>query len=143
MSGQDKWDNRFLDLCEVVAAWSKDPSTKVGAVITEGIHIVSVGYNGLPSGAYDDPAILNNREEKYKFIIHAEINAILAAKRPLKGTTLYIHPFLPCTNCASICIQSGISRVVAPACADNRWVDNIEKSKDLFQETGVEVVELY
>jgi len=47
---QEKWDNRFLDLCEHVSEWSKDPSTKVGAVITEGIHIVSIGYNGLPSG---------------------------------------------------------------------------------------------
>ena len=140
---KEKWDNRFLDLCEHVSEWSKDPSTKVGAVITEGIHIVSVGYNGLPGHIYDDPDILNNRKEKYKFIIHAEMNAILAAKRPVIGATLYTFPFLPCTNCASVCIQAGIYRVVSQACVDNRWKNNIEESKELFKKVGVEVVELY
>jgi len=140
---QEKWDNRFLDLCEHVSEWSKDPSTKVGAVITEGIHIVSIGYNGLPSGVHDDPNILHNREQKYKFIIHAEMNAILAAKRPVAGSTLYTFPLLPCTNCASVCIQAGIRRVVSQACVDNRWKSNIEEAKELFKKAAVEVVELF
>ena len=140
---QVKWDNRFLDLCRHVSEWSKDPSTKVGAVITNGKHIVSLGYNGLPSKIYDDPSILENREQKYKFIIHAEMNAILAAERPIAGSTLYTFPFLPCTNCASMCIQAGISRVVSRPCVDNRWKDRLIESKKMFKRAGIEVVELY
>jgi deoxycytidylate deaminase len=41
-----KWDRRFLELARHVAAWSKDPSTQVGAVVAEGKRVVSLGYNG-------------------------------------------------------------------------------------------------
>jgi len=71
------------------------------------------------------------------------MNAILAAKRPVAGSTLYTFPLLPCTNCASVCIQAGIRRVVSQACVDNRWKSNIEEAKELFKKAAVEVVELF
>lgn len=137
-----KWDIRFLELAKLISTWSKDPSTQVGAVITNGIKVVSIGYNGLPASVRDDPELLNNREEKYKYIIHGEMNAILTAKCDLSGCTLYTYPFLPCTNCASMTIQTGIKRVVAPICQNDRWRDRLEQSKDIFNRANIEVVEL-
>src|SRR3990172_2103187 len=81
----DAWDSRFLRLAEFVAQWSKDPNTKVGAVIVDGTHrIVSLGFNGFPRGVDDDER-LRNRELKLKLMVHAEMNAILFAGRALDG----------------------------------------------------------
>ena len=70
-------------------------------------------------------------------IIHGEINAILFAQRSLKGTTLYTYPIMPCAGCASIIIQSGIIRVVAPISDNPRWTDSFTISKASFQESHV------
>lgn len=136
-----KWDLRFLDLAKLVSGWSKDPSTKVGAVIADDNKIISIGYNGLPSSIPDYPSILDDRQEKYKYIIHAEMNCILTASCSLKGFTLYTYPFLPCTNCASMVIQSGIKRVVSFQCIDERWKKRIEDSRKFFEMASVEILE--
>jgi dCMP deaminase len=138
---QKKWDKRFLDLSEHVSRWSKDPSTKVGAIITNGIKIVSVGFNGLPQGIEDFPEILENRSLKYKHIIHAETNAVLAAKTDLTGHTIYTFPFLPCNTCASMVAQSGISRVVSIMCQNKRWKKTLDESRHFMGLCGLEVVE--
>ena len=40
-----KWDRRFMDMATLVSMWSKDPSTKCGAVIVDPMNrIVSVGH---------------------------------------------------------------------------------------------------
>ena len=140
--GISKWDFRFLDMAALIANWSKDPSTKVGAVIVDkNNRVISLGYNGLPSSVPDDPEILNNRFEKYKYIIHAETNAILTANSSVKDCSVYTFPFLPCTNCASMVIQAGITRVVSFQCVDDRWRDRLEDSKSLFAAANVEVKE--
>lgn len=136
-----KWDLRFLDLCRYISEWSKDPSTKIGAVITNDIKIVSIGFNGLPQNVPDFPDVLQDREKKYKHIIHGEMNAILTASMPLHGCTLYTYPFLPCTNCASMVIQSGIKRVVSFECVDERWKDKLNLSKEFFSLANVNVKE--
>lgn len=139
------WHNRFLSLAAHVSQWSKDPSTKVGAVITNGKRIVSIGFNGLPSGVDDDINTLNDRELKYKLIIHAEINAILFANEPIAGCSLYTWPFLPCPTCSSIIIQKQIGMVVAPPLPEHlkqRWKENIELSKQQFKQANVKVLEL-
>lgn len=142
---QKKWDMRFLGMSEFVSSWSKDPSTKVGAVITNGDKkIVSLGYNGLPQWVADDNEILNNREEKYKFIIHAEVNAILQANRSscdLLGVTIYTYPFLTCPQCAAMIIQAGIMRVVSYKCVDERWKDRINDSIKLLNMADIEVMQ--
>src|SRR5690242_18395881 len=104
--GVEKWDRRFLDLAKFVAQWSKDPSTKTGAVITRGREVVSVGYNGFPRDVEDAPERYNDRELKYKLIVHCERNALLFAKQDLSGCTLYTYPFMSCTPCAGMVIQS-------------------------------------
>lgn len=137
---REKWDKRFLGLAEHISRWSKDPSTKVGSIITKDIKIVSMGYNGLPQQVRDMPEILGNRTVKYKHIIHAETNAILSAKTDLSGSTIYTFPFLPCTKCASMIAQAGITRVVSIVCEDERWKERLEESKHFMEMSNLEVV---
>ena len=135
------WNQRFLSLAEHIAQWSKDPSTQVGAVIVDPFRrIVSTGYNGLPQGVDDTDNRLHTREIKYEMIVHGEINAILFAKQDLLGSTLYTWPFMPCSRCASIVIQSGIKTVVAPLNDSPRWKDSFQLSQTMFAEAGVRLI---
>ena len=134
-----KWDYRFLDLAEFISSWSKDPSTKVGAVITDkNNRIISVGYNGFPQNIIDNER-LDDRETKYRIIVHGEMNAILFANRTLKDCTLYTYPFMPCPRCAGIIIQTGINRVVSYNNMSERWKSEFDISMDLFKEANVEL----
>jgi dCMP deaminase len=135
----ESWRNKFLGLAEYVSKWSKDPSTKVGAVITTHDHeIVSIGYNGLPRKVQDTAERLNNRDLKYKMICHAERNALTFAKRDLTGCTLYTFPFGPCPVCAGMFIQANIGLVVFPGTTNPRWFEDIELSKKMFTEAGIQ-----
>jgi dCMP deaminase len=143
MGDYRKWDKRFLHLAEEISGWSKDPSTKCGAVIVRpNRSIASVGYNGFPAGISDDLAIYADREKKYARIIHAEINAILKCEEKPVGYTLYTVPFLTCTRCAVQVMEAGIVRVVAPALPDHlheRWKADVDVAISLYNERGVEV----
>lgn len=137
-----KWDERFLELAKLCGSWSKDPSTQVGAVIVDNNNrIVSIGFNGFPQGVEDSSERLLDREKKYDIIVHGEINAILFANKPVKGCTLYTWPFQPCSRCASLIIQSGITRVVSVVHGGERWKKNFEVARELFSEAGI-IVEL-
>ena len=92
--------------------YSKDPRTKVGALILRADGTpVSWGYNGFPRGIVETTELWKNREEKYKRVLHAESNAIDFARESLEGTTIFCSLF-PCSNCAARIVQSGITRVV-------------------------------
>lgn len=136
----EKWDKRFLDLAKHVANWSRDPSTQVGAVITRGKFVVSLGYNGFPAKCSDDETLYNDRKIKYARILHGEMNAILSAKQDLAGCTIYVHPFMPCSQCAAAIIQTGIIRVVT-ICPSNelkiRWGQSMKETTALFAEAGI------
>ncbi len=138
-----KWDFRFLGLAEHVSAWSKDPSTKVGAVIVDkDMRVISLGYNGFPMRTSDAPLLYANREEKYRRVVHAEMNAMSFARRDLSGCSLYTWPFMSCPRCAGVVIQSGITRHVAPVASPeimSRWKDDLEVSTVMFAEAGVEL----
>ena len=67
----NKWDARWLEIAGVVSTWSKDPSTKIGAIAVKDKRLVSTGYNGFPRGIQDYDDRWNNREEKYKYVVHA------------------------------------------------------------------------
>lgn len=138
-----KWHNRFLDLAKLISGWSKDPSTKVGAVIVDkNKRIVSVGYNGFPKGVDDDHR-LHDRESKYLMIVHGEMNAILFANKSLEDCTLYTYPFMPCPRCSSMIIQTGIKTVIAPMNTNERWENEFIESRTLFKQAGVELKELH
>jgi dCMP deaminase len=137
------WDKRFLELAELVSSWSKDPSTKVGAVIVDDQNIiVSVGFNGFPKGIEDNDR-LNHRDSKYQIIVHAENNALMFAKRPLDGCTIYTYPFMPCPRCAGMIIQSGIKRVVSYKNTTDRmrWELDFSISRELFNEANIQLEE--
>ncbi len=129
MSGLERrirWDKRFLDLAKFISGWSKDPSTKVGAVIVDPFErIVSVGFNGLPRHVQDYPDRLQDRAQKYEMVVHGDINAILFARRDLVGCTMYTHPCLPCSRCAAVIAQSGISRVVSLVNTDEALAERL------------------
>lgn len=142
-----KWDLRFLSMAKLVSSWSKDPSTKCGAVICDcNFRIVSVGYNGYPTGVPDDNSLLI-REEKYRKVVHAEINSILFSHRNLEKCTIYIHPLPPCSQCMAAIIQSGIQRVVSTAPTGelaSRWETSNATALEMATTSGVEfsIIEL-
>ncbi len=140
-----KWDYRGLELAFTVSQWSKDPSTKVGAVIMRpDKSISSVGYNGFPRKMPDNPEYYTDREEKYSRIIHGEVNALLQCREPVHGFTLYTRPFLPCDRCFVIMAQAGIVRFVAPKPTPDqlsRWGKAIDRVKLYASEMGLELVE--
>lgn len=142
----NKWDLRFLGLSRLVSDWSKDPSTKVGAVIVrQDNSIASIGFNGFPMPMEDTEELYANRDEKYSRIVHGEINALLFCRERVHGYTLYTYPFMPCERCVVQMIQAGIERIVtcpAPAETLTRWATTFDKTRKYCQETGVELVEL-
>lgn len=136
------WDFRFLQLAEHIASWSKDPSTKVGAVIVRPNRtIASVGFNGFPRGVLDLPDRLETREIKYMLTVHAEANAILSANEPVQGHTLYVSPLHPCASCAALIVQAGIGRVVAQTQeTPDRWSQSFHNASIIFEEAGIPIV---
>lgn len=136
----EKWDRRFLALAKHVAQWSKDPSTKTGAVIVDpNNRVVSLGYNGFPKGVNDSSERLENREIKYKIIVHCERNALLFSKESVVGCRLYTWPFMSCAPCAAMVIQAGIIEVIAPVSDNSRWLEDFKLAQTLFNEAGVKV----
>lgn len=136
----NKWDKFFLGLAEYTSTASKDPSTKVGAVIVdEDRRVVSIGYNGFPKGVQDLESRLSERELKYKFIVHAERNALLFANKSTQDCTIYTYPFMPCATCTGMIIQAGIKQVVSFYKKETRWLDDFKISTTMFEEAGVKL----
>lgn len=102
------WDEYGMSIAEVVAKKSKDPWRQVGVVILrEDNSIASVGYNGFPQGVDED---WSSREERSKFVIHAEQNA-LRYTHPGEGKIL-ISTCLPCRDCLKAIAAYKIKRVL-------------------------------
>ena len=136
---QTKWVSRFFGMAEHVSSWSKDPSTKVGAVIAKDKRIVSLGFNGFPENTNDSMDIYEDRERKYLRVLHAEANAILFSKVDLRDCQLYATHF-PCCQCAALIIQSGINEVYVPIQSPefmDRWYEQIKESLAMFTEANV------
>ena len=140
------WDEYFMGIATLSAQRSKDNSTQVGACIVNREHkIVSVGYNGMPTGCSDDDMPWERSgdsplDTKYPFVCQAELNAILNSNiGTLGGCTVYVTLF-PCNECAKAIIQSGIKRVVY---FSNKYADTDSgmASFFLFKKCGVEVEE--
>ena len=135
------WDVRFLELASHVSTWSKDPSTKVGAVIANDMRqVLSLGYNGFPRGVEDRKSRYEDRATKLLFVAHAERNALDNAFADVRGATLYTT-LCPCNECAKSIVQRGIRRVISYA-PTYEIVErfNIGTTRLLFKEAGVELV---
>ena len=139
-----KWDDRFVTIAHNVATWSKDPGTKVGAVLVIDRRIIATGYNGFPHQISDSLDRYENRELKLAYTVHAEVNSILnAAKNGARtdGSTLYVT-FPPCVSCSTSVIQAGITQVVCPdlTTAPQRWIESFKMGNNLLHEAGVKVI---
>lgn len=137
------WDNKYIELAEHISGWSKDPSRKIGSVaVGSKGQILSQGYNGFPRGIKDSIERLSTREEKYKYVVHAEMNVIYNATYSgvsLDGSTLYVYGLPICSECAKGIIQTGIKRVVMKSDdTPNRWNESFELTKQIFDEAGIE-----
>lgn len=132
-----------------MANLSRDPSTKVGAVVLDDdANILSTAFNGFPRRVKDTEERYAQREVKLSLIAHAEANAIAQAARTgvkLLGSTLIVTALYPCSNCAKLIIQSGIKRVYAPKMdeklSNQQWFFEKQISELMFSEAGIEVVE--
>lgn len=138
-----KWDNRFLNLAREISTWSKDPSAQIGAVIVnDDRRILATGYNGFPRGIQDNDWRYQDREIKYKYVVHAEMNAIYNATFngiSLNDSTLYVWGLPVCSECAKGVIQVGIKKIVMPKLDyPDRWVESFRKSRELFSEAGID-----
>jgi len=142
-----RWDLRYLELAKQVSTWSKDPSTKVGAVLVNYLHNCEfIGYNGFPRGVADLKERYDNRELKYKMVVHAEQNCILKAKEFARGATIYVYPSfaLPpiCHDCCKLAIQAGVATIVGytPDESDprvQRWAESIGVAREMCMEAGI------
>lgn len=122
----DRWDKRFMDMCELVASWTScaRENRAVGAIIVRDKRIVTTGYNGAPSGILncrdkgfcmrDRLGIPSGTQQEKCYAVHAEQNAIVQAAKlgiSVEGATLYCT-HQPCTICTRLIINSGINRIV-------------------------------
>jgi len=145
MKRQDylSWDEYFMGIALLSAGRSKDNNTQVGAcIVSEENKILSVGYNGMPTGCSDDDMPWEREgaflETKYPFVCHAELNAILnRSTGSLKNARIYVSLF-PCNECAKAIIQTGIKEVVywEDKYADS---DGVKASKLMFGMAGVTI----
>lgn len=137
------WDERYLDLAENVSLWSKDPSRKIGAVaVGNKGQILSQGYNGFPRGISDSVERYNDKETKYRYVVHAEMNVIYNATYngiSLDGATLYVTGLPVCSECAKGIIQTGVKRVVMRATdVPEKWFISFATTAKMFNEANIE-----
>lgn len=145
------WDEYFLNIAEVVRQKSKDPSSKIGAVLVDSNRsIFSTGFNGFPIGIDETDSSRWERPIKYEYVCHAERNAIALAARKgsaTGGATIYLvgmgPPTVPCTECTKMIIQAGIIKVVGKSFKPmpEAWEVDFLFSKKLLDESGVEFIE--
>jgi len=142
----DSWDWTWLRMARKFALErSKDPSTKVGAVVAKNKQCLGIGYNGFPPGLADLPQRLNNRAYKHAHTIHAEDNALWwAGRENTPGATIYIWPYPPCLNpCGLHIVRAGIIRVVCLTIPkDPVWQTVMRKARVMFQERRITVEEV-
>ena len=133
----------FVKMTNIVSEGSDDDNRKVGCVIVrDGDTLVSYGSNTFPENVKK----LKGRKDKpnkYNWIGHAERNAICeAAKKgiPTDGCEMYCN-YYPCSDCAISIIQAGISKLYTekPDFNHHKWGEYWERSKKMFEESGVDV----
>ena len=135
------WDEYFMGIAVLSGERSKDPNSQVGAcIVSPDNKILSIGYNGFPTGCSDDEIPWDREGEfantKYPYVCHLELNAILNyTGSTLKQSRIYVTLF-PCNECAKAIIQSGIKEVIY---LDDKYkdTDSVKVSKKMLDMAGV------
>lgn len=133
-----KWDARFFAMAELAATWSKDLKKQVGAVlVSPDCRKVSYGYNGFPAGMDDEIFGMMDRDQKNRYALHAEANAIANAGTDLNGWTMYVTS-APCLPCALAIHRAGIQRLVTPPLSElSNWYADQKEAEGFLAEMGV------
>lgn len=139
------WNEYYLNIAEVIKSKSKDQSTKIGAVIVgRGNEILSTGYNSFPRGIEDNKLERQERPEKYFWMVHAEMNAILNAARIGVSTNeskMFLTCGIPCTNCGKAIINAGISEIYCKredtTVNRQKWDEEAKRTLKMFEEAGI------
>ena len=134
------WDEYFMGIAKLSAERSKDPNTQVGCcIVSDENKILSMGYNGFPTGCSDDDFPWGKGEgldSKYLYSTHSELNAILNYPgASLKNARPYVTLF-PCNECAKAIIQCGIKELVY-ACDKYADTTIVQASKKMLSAAGV------
>lgn len=129
---------------------SKDRSTKVGAIALDDDYVIKAsGYNGFPRGVNDDESSRHERPAKYDWTVHAEMNVVAQAARPvLQGSTVILTSLHPCPTCSGLLIQAGVKRIVTRRTEEVKrieqgrvdWDEKAKIAMQMLSEAGVEVV---
>lgn len=144
----NKWSARFLKLALEISTWSKDTSTKVGAVIMDKHgEPVSWGYNGMPPDIDDTIPERMERPAKYGWMEHAERNAIYQSNKKMKKGHIFVtHP--PCADCARAIVKKKIKRVIVDKANGlnsdfgKRYAESFKITMEMLNEAGVEYIEI-
>ncbi len=122
----DKWDDRFMDLAQVISGWAScyKQNRKIGCVIVKNKRIMTTGYNGAPAGVKtcvergeclrEKLGIPSGTKHELCYATHAEQNAIIQAAKlgvSIDGATLYCT-HQPCAICTKMIVNAGIKRIV-------------------------------
>lgn len=140
---QSTWSDRYLQLAKHISTWSKDPSRKIGAVaVGSKGQILSQGFNGFPRGILDSVERLNDREVKYKYVVHAEMNVIYNASFSgvsLNDSDLYVYGLPVCSECVKGIIQVGIKSVniLTPRDIPAKWLSSWEHTMKMLEESNI------
>jgi dCMP deaminase len=149
------WTEYFLNIANQVKLKSKDKYTQIGVVLVgEENEIVSTGYNSFPRGINDYIPERQERPEKYFWFAHAELNSIVNAARigvSTKNTTMYMTCGIPCCDCAQAIINAGVNMIICNSVSvvsgkqhlakGEHWEETYKRSRQMFEEAGVDVVE--
>lgn len=141
------WHNKYMGLAQNISEWSKDPGTKIGAIIVnQKGQILAQGYNGFPRKIKDLEKRLKNRELKLKYTVHAEMNAIYNSSFTgvsLCNSTLYVYGLPVCHECAKGIIQVGVSTVVIKkGITSLNWKESCDLALEMFKEANVKVLKI-
>ena len=151
------WDQHYLGVALNAARYSKDPATRVGAVIVSPRRRVwGAGYNRFPTSIKETPERMNDRDVKLSLVIHAELNAVFDAQRSDRtafGCTLYlactddsgdVWGGPPCTRCTVHLIEAGIAEIVSHPikATPSKWHADLAVARELLAEAGVKYREV-
>lgn len=141
------WDTYFLELTNVVKKRSTCLRRHVGALIVKDNHILSTGYNGVPTKITHCSEVGCLREklkvpsgERHELCrgLHAEQNAIIQAALhgvSIKDATIYTNT-KPCSICTKMIINAGIKRIVYEVYYEDKLADS------LLSETEIELCQI-
>ena len=145
------WDETHLRSVYNLARMSRDPRTKVAAIIVDRNNLpISHGYNGFARG-FTDTDVRWARPQKYEYVVHDAVNAILNAARPCDDAIMYSQG-LPCANCAKTICNSPFVKIreivlhkqwrsyeVTSSSRTETWGEKFKYASEMFHELGIKI----